>query len=95
MSAGGGLSTGDDQLEELAFTEIPPVALVATPQMVIQQNNEDLTNLGQNFDPWEPEPWESEPWESEPWEYTINVFKDFTESDWDAWAGQTEMHWPI
>jgi hypothetical protein len=33
--------------------------------------------------------------ELESWAYTINVFRDYTESDWDMMAGQAEMHWPF
>ncbi|EXJ90307.1 hypothetical protein A1O1_03406 [Capronia coronata CBS 617.96] len=29
------------------------------------------------------------------WAYTINVFRDYTDQDWDIMAGQAEMHWPF
>ncbi|EXJ80754.1 hypothetical protein A1O3_07038 [Capronia epimyces CBS 606.96] len=31
----------------------------------------------------------------ESWAYTINIFRDYTEQDWDMMAGQAEMHWPF
>ncbi|KIV96857.1 hypothetical protein PV10_00672 [Exophiala mesophila] len=78
-------SVGEQQQSNLSLAHMPSIVPAAPSPPVVQEISEPLPDLEQVL----------EPSDLEPWVHTINMFTDYTESDWDVWAGQTEMHWPF
>lgn len=78
-------SVGEQQPSSLSLAHLPSIVPLAPSPPVVQEISEQLSDLEQVL----------ESSDLEPWAHTINMFTDYTESDWDVWAGQTEMHWPF